>query len=176
MGVNNEPGARYCEGSERANLRGALSLAAIESITRINASDLQRFLEDASARGAGAALSRDTLSADEGLRLSLFVAQARYAGEVDDDERLKGILESLIVECGMTPENIALLTRVDAKDVRAAAGNPQAVPPEAKLALALRGSYLINAANRARPGVQLHLLVLEGRRSLSGLPRLAVTA
>ena len=89
-------------------------------------------------------------SADEGTRLSTLAAQLTGGLRIGSDERLAGILESLTVECRLTPRNIAQLTGIDAADIETALRDPRTVPIETRYELALAGSYLINAVNQAR--------------------------
>ncbi|HWD61778.1 MAG TPA: HTH domain-containing protein, partial [Humibacter sp.] len=88
-------------------------------------------------------------SDDESVRVSTFAAQLA-SFDIDDDARLKGIYESLTIDCRLTGENISQLTGLDVEDVEGAVCDPRTVPIEKKYALAIKGSYLVNAVNRAR--------------------------
>jgi GTP-sensing pleiotropic transcriptional regulator CodY len=69
---------------------------------------------------------------------------------IGNDERLKAIFESLTVECRLTPRNIARLTGVDVDVIENVLREPRTISIEKKYELAIKGSYLINAANQAR--------------------------
>lgn len=69
---------------------------------------------------------------------------------IGSDDRLKAIFETLIIECRLTPRNIARLTGLNAEDVESALRDPRILPIERKYELAIKGSYLINTVNRAR--------------------------
>lgn len=90
------------------------------------------------------------LSPEEATRVSIFTAQLAYGLDIDDDERLQGILESLAVECRLSLENISGLTGLDIHDLRVARVEPRNLPSATKYAIALRTSYLVNAVNQAR--------------------------
>ncbi|SIR79440.1 hypothetical protein SAMN05880568_1505 [Microbacterium sp. RURRCA19A] len=77
-------------------------------------------------------------------------AQLTYGLDIDDDERLLGILQSLTVECHLSLENVARLTGLDLDDLILASRDPQKLSSDTRYAIALRASYLINAANQSR--------------------------
>lgn len=130
---------------------GYLSEDALQAITGISGVALASFLRDAPSGkprivawpAAGA------LSDDESVRVSTFAAQLT-SFDIDDDARLKAIFESLTIDCLLTLENIAQLTGLDVEDLASALRDPRTVPIERKYELAIRGSYLVNAFNRAR--------------------------
>lgn len=70
--------------------------------------------------------------------------------QIGDDERLKGILESLTIECHLTLKNIAALTGIDVDDLKLALQDPESVSVDKKDSLAMSSSYLLNAINQAR--------------------------
>jgi hypothetical protein len=92
----------------------------------------------------------DALSSDESARLSILVANLTVGFQIDDTERLKSILESLTIGCGLTVENIARLTGLAVADVESALRDPETVAIEKKYELAIKGSYLINVINQAQ--------------------------
>lgn len=134
----------------RVIAEGRISEDALRAITGIEQEKLRSLLDAAQPGVTGLATQPQALSEDESVRLSVLAAQLTHGLQIDDDERLKAIFESLTVECSLTPENIAELIRLDVGDVESALGEPQSIPAEKKYQLALRGSYLINAASRAR--------------------------
>ena len=113
---------------------GSISVDALLAITGIPADNL---------------LSQP-LSADERTRLATLAAQLTEGLRIGADERLTGILESLTVECRLTPQNIAQLTGIDTGAIETALRDPHTVPIQTRYELALAGSYLINAVNQAR--------------------------
>jgi len=50
----------------------------------------------------------------------------------------------------LTLENISQLTGLEVDDLAAALDDPRSIPTEKKYALAIKGSYFINAVNQAR--------------------------
>lgn len=129
---------------------GKISLEAVQTMTGIEPAKLEALLADDSPLGGISVLSNTTLSPEENTRLSVLSSQLQYGLEIADDDRLQGILDSLTSECGLTVENIASLVNLDPDVVQAMRTTPGEAPLGAKYAFALRGSYLINAANQAR--------------------------
>ena len=127
-----------------------ISENALHSITRIEPGRLAAFLANDASNSVGLTVDEQSLSREANTRVSILAAQLTYGLEIDDDERLQGILESLTVECGLTLHNLARLTGLDIDDLRIALDDPRVLPSETKYVLALRGSYLINAATQAR--------------------------
>ncbi|WP_213815580.1 HTH domain-containing protein [Glaciihabitans sp. dw_435] len=134
---------------QRLIAEGHISEDALQTITAIPAEKLQSFF-DTSTGTAGLVAKPQTLSTDEILRLSILAAHLTDGLQIEDDARLAAILESLTIECHLTLAHIAQLTHVDIGDIENALENPQTVPAETKYAIAIRGSYLINAVNQAR--------------------------
>lgn len=128
-----------------------ISEEALHAITGIESQKLRVLLANASLESAGMTTGAPALSAEESTRVSILAAQLTYVREIDDDERLQAILESLTIECRLTLRNIALLTGLDIDDLKTALDDPRAVPIEKKFVIALKGSCLINAASQARP-------------------------
>lgn len=129
---------------------GAISEDALHRITGIAVDGLRRFLEEVPSGTPRLLTTPQPLTDEETTRLSVLTPMLSNVHEIDDDERLRGILESLTRVCGVTPANIARLTGVAIDVVEAALDDPHGLPLSAKYTLALRGSYLINAANLAR--------------------------
>ncbi|MGO1316798.1 MAG: HTH domain-containing protein [Cellulomonadaceae bacterium] len=130
--------------------QGRISEDALHAITGIGREKLRPLLYEAQPEVTGLTTQPQALSDEESVRLSVLAAQLTDGLQIDDDERLKAIFESLTVECGLTLQNIAEFIGLDAGDVESALGAPQSIPADTKYQLAIRGSYLINAANRAR--------------------------
>ncbi|HEY0260234.1 MAG TPA: HTH domain-containing protein [Lacisediminihabitans sp.] len=123
---------------------------ALHAITGIQPEKLRSFLDEAQAGMVRLTTGPQALSNDESLRLSVLAAQLTEGMRVADDERLKGVLETLTVVCRLTLGNIARLTGLDVDDLENALRDPRAVPIEKKYELAIRGLYLINTVNQAR--------------------------
>lgn len=129
---------------------GALSERSIETLTGIRGTDLHTLLveEREGARPIGA--DAPALTSDENVRLSMLAAQLTDGLTVADDDRLKSILESLTSQAHLTVENIAQLTGLRVEDLEQVLDDPQVVSEAKKYAIAIRCSYLVNAANVAR--------------------------
>jgi hypothetical protein len=129
---------------------GYLSEDSLQAITNMPLGRVRYFLNETKPGMTELTLEPQMLSNDESARLSLLAAHLTEGLWIDDDDRLKAIFESLTIECRLTPRNIAKLTGLDANDVENALHDPRTVSIERKYELAIKGSYLINAANRAR--------------------------
>ncbi|WP_141893744.1 MULTISPECIES: HTH domain-containing protein [Microbacterium] len=129
---------------------GRISESALHAVTGIEFGKLAALLADDSSASTGVTVHGAVLSPEESARVSTLVAQLTYGLDIDDDERLQGILESLTSVVGLTLENISRLTQLDLGDLKKALSDPADLPSEAKYMLAIRGSYLVNAANLAR--------------------------
>lgn len=129
---------------------GRISERVLQVVTQIRPEDIGAFLADDSAGGTGLAAEEPTLSPGATMRVSIFAAQLAYGFEIDDDERLRAILDALTVECGFTLDHISRLTGLAVDDLATALENPGALEGETRYRVALRASYLINAANQAR--------------------------
>jgi len=114
---------------------GHLSEDALQAMTRIPVDELHAVLNGA---------------ADVPNRVGLLAAYLADGLPVDNDERLTAIYESLTIECRLTPRNLAGLTGIDVDVVERFLRDPQGVSIENRYALAVKGSYLINAVNQAR--------------------------
>jgi hypothetical protein len=134
----------------RVMAEGGITEEGLEAITGIRLEKIRSFVREGTGAAPVLTTAPPTLSNEETLRLSVFVAQLTEGLPIGDDERLKAIYESLTVECRLTPENNARLTGLDGNDVDAALRDPRTIPIETKYELIGRGSYLINAANQAR--------------------------
>ncbi len=130
--------------------QGKLSLDALHLMTGIDSERLTSVLKQ-DPHPTGMRAGAPTLSEDENMRLSVLAGHLAHGFDIPDDDRIRAIAESLITEGGLTVENIALLAGVDADVVRAVSTDPGSVSPHEKYAFAVRGSYLVNAVNRARP-------------------------
>jgi hypothetical protein len=129
---------------------GRISEDALQAITGIRPEKLRSFLNEAKPGMTGLTTEPQVLSNGESMMLSILAAHLIEGLQIGDDERLKAIFESLSIECRLTLQNIAQLTGLDADDLQSALRDPRAVPIEKKYELAIRGSYLIGAVNRAR--------------------------
>ncbi|QNE46145.1 hypothetical protein F1C58_03950 [Glaciihabitans sp. INWT7] len=129
---------------------GHISEDALQAMTGIRPEKLRTYVDDAKPGMMALSASPQALSNDESGRLSILVAHLTEGMQIGDDERLMAIFESLTIECHLTLQNIAQLTGLDIEDLKGALHDPRTVPIKKKYELAIRGSYLINAVNRAR--------------------------
>ncbi|MFE1664548.1 HTH domain-containing protein [Microbacterium sp. P02] len=129
---------------------GRISEAALQAITRIDQGRLRSFLNGTTPHGPGLSAEPGALSVEESSRVSILAAQLTHGLEIADDDRLRGMLESLTVECRLTIPNLVQLTGCDADDLRQALADPALVPTEQRYEVAVRSSYLINAINNVR--------------------------
>lgn len=130
---------------------GRISEESLATITGIPPEKLSELLGE-THRGTEVMTTDATpLTVGENARISVLTGLLTHVAEFDDDERLQAILESLTVECHLTLENIARLTRVDIEDLKRVLDDPGSVSTVTKYTIALRSSYLISAANLARP-------------------------
>ncbi|MFJ2551309.1 HTH domain-containing protein [Microbacterium sp. NPDC087591] len=127
-----------------------ISEDALHSLTQIQQGRLQVFLREDSPSSRGLTVDEQPLSPEENGRIATLVAQLTFGLDIDDDERLRAIMETLTTVCSLTVHNIANLTRLDVADLQQCLKAPRSLPAEAKYAIALRTSYLISAATQAR--------------------------
>ena len=131
---------------------GRISSEALQAITGISGDALASFLRVTPHGAPGLAPTPTALSGGESARLSSLAAQLTEGFQIDDDVRLRAIIETLTEQCRLTLHNIALLTQLRVEDLESFVNAPGSVPLEKKYELAVRASYLINAvANAARP-------------------------
>jgi hypothetical protein len=129
---------------------GVISRGSLTAITGITAEAVDRFLGGPGVGGPSAFPSPFT--ADESARLSQLVAQLAVGLTIEDDVRLRAIIETLTQRFHLPPESIALLTHVELGALDAFLRDPRSVDPETRYALASRASYLLTAcANAAAP-------------------------
>ncbi|WP_130177513.1 HTH domain-containing protein [Cryobacterium sp. SO1] len=129
---------------------GHISEESLEVITGIQREKLRSFLDEQTPWTTGLVAEAQALSNDESTRLSVLAAQLTDGLSISDDARLKAIFESLTIECHFTLGNIAKLTGLDLDVLESALRDPQVVSADKKYELSSKGSYLINAVNRAR--------------------------
>ena len=129
---------------------GGISLDALEAITGIPSNTLAPLLEHAGRDAPGLSLTATELSADEDIRLSILASQLSEGFRDDDDFRITAMIEALMTQCRLTAQNIALLTGLELSSIERFASDPAAVPVQTKYQLAVRISYLVNAANAAQ--------------------------
>lgn len=129
---------------------GRISERALQVVMQIAPEKIAAFLADDSAGATGLVTEEPALSPEESTRVSILTAQLAYGFEIDDDERLRATLEALTAECGFTLQHLSRLTGLAIDDLTTALDNPGALQSETRYRIALRASYLINAANQAR--------------------------
>ncbi|KHK96058.1 hypothetical protein LK09_17090 [Microbacterium mangrovi] len=129
----------------------AVSEGALAAMTQIDAAKLHSTLaERRPPPGTMVAAGREAFAPGDSMRVSILAGLLTEGTTVGDDERLTSILESLTGEMCLTPENIARLTGLDPADVERGLADPRSLALEAKYALALRTSFLVNAINLVR--------------------------
>ncbi|WP_440708237.1 HTH domain-containing protein [Herbiconiux sp. YIM B11900] len=126
---------------------GAISASGLQAITGVGEDALRSFVYGHAESGMTS--DPTAVSADQSVRLSTLAAQLTGGMAIPDDERLKGILESLTTASHLTTENLDRLTGLDARDLDKALCAPESVPVDKKYEIAVRCSYLINALNCA---------------------------
>lgn len=126
---------------------GQVSEEALRAITGIASESLRSFMSE---RAGALTAEPQALSGEEGERLSVLAAQLTQGMQVDNDQRLRAIYESLTMECRLTRRNIAALTGIAIEDLDIVLSDPRALSFEKRYDLAVKGAYLINAVNRAR--------------------------
>lgn len=130
---------------------GHVSLEAVARMTGIEIESLQAFLASDGSRAQVEIVQAETpLVAGDGGRLSTLVAQLTAGMQIEDDERVQGILETLVIAFGLTTGNLAKLMHVDEDVLGSALTDIGSVPAVVKYSLGVRGSYLIGAINQAR--------------------------
>lgn len=125
---------------------GRLSEDGLHALTQIDRRKLQAFIRDDTATTP----EGGALSSEESSRVSILAAQLVHGLDIDDDERLAAIIESLTDDAKLTLESVSLLTNVSVKDLTTALADPGSLPEATKYRLALRSSYLINVCNQVR--------------------------
>ncbi len=130
---------------------GRVSLEAISLMTGIEIESLQAFVDSDGSRAQVELVQAETplLPGDTG-RLATLIAQLTEGLQIDDDERVQGILETLVAACGLTAGNLARLLGVDESIVSSALDDISSIPAAVRYTLGVRGSYLIGAVNQAR--------------------------
>ena len=129
---------------------GAITMKALEVMTGIDHVRPRKLLVVAPA-AVGMDSSPAVLTGHEAARLSALVAQLTEASGIGDDDRLRATLESLTGALHLTPGNIARLTGLSTDVVQTVLAGDRPLPGDEKYAVAIRCSYLVNAANLARP-------------------------
>lgn len=130
--------------------QGAVTVDALHRMTGIPIHTLTAFLDDTPPGAPGLSARAPAFTGDEGLRISILAGYLTEVATITDDERLRAVYESLTIEAGLTPQNLARLIGIDVADVDGALRDPRSVPAQTKYALATKGLYLINAINQAR--------------------------
>jgi hypothetical protein len=130
---------------------GRISEESLQTITGIPGDVIASLLSDARERELGLSAPPSKLSPDQIGRLSALVDQLTEGLQIDDDTRLKAIIQTLTEQFRMTHQHIALLTGIDLNDLKSALYDPDTAKAERKYELAIRASYLMNAIGNAAP-------------------------
>ncbi len=126
---------------------GGITEDGLQAITGIGPDALRSFINYGTE--GGPTVAQQAFSPEENMRLSILAAQLADGLAIPDDERLRGILETLTIECHLTSNNIAQLTGLDAGDLEGVLTDACSIPAQTKFEIATRTSYLVNAFNRA---------------------------
>jgi hypothetical protein len=130
---------------------GRISLASLTAITGIPPGTLESLTSRAPGGGSGLTSHPTHLTADATARLSDLVARLTEGAAVEDDVRLRAVLETLTLSLHLSARNIALLTGIEVDAVEAALRDPREVDGGRRYALAIRASYLLHAVGDAAP-------------------------
>lgn len=130
---------------------GRISEEALHAITGISSDALGSFLRATPSGDPGLSTVPATLSPTEEARLSGLAAQLTEGHQVDDDVRLRAIIETLTVQFNLTHQNIALMTQIELDDLEKFLSDPKTIRWEKKYELGIRASYLIHAVANAAP-------------------------
>jgi hypothetical protein len=132
--------------------KGSVSAEAIGAILGISSEAAMAVAEARPGVGAnGLSMSLSSLTDDQRARLSGLVVQLATVHDVEDDLRLRAILETLTMRFRLTPQNIALLTNMRVSDIEGVLHDPARISPERKYELAVRTSNLFLAIANATP-------------------------
>jgi hypothetical protein len=135
----------------RVIAEGRISIDSLSAATGVPSALLLRLTSDSVEDGSGITAHARLLTSEETVRVSGLVARLTAGSGIDDDIRLRSILETLTCTLKLTPTNVAALTGVDVAAVDAALHDPREVAMETRYALAVRASYLLHAMGDAAP-------------------------
>ncbi|MFS4505716.1 HTH domain-containing protein [Clavibacter sp. Sh2141] len=135
----------------RVVAEGRITIGSLSAATGISSTLLLRLTSESVDDGSGVTAHAGLLTSEETVRVSGLVARLTAGSGVDDDIRLRSILETLTCALELTPTNIAGLTGIDVAAVDAALHDPRDVAMETRYALAVRASYLLHAMDDAAP-------------------------
>ncbi|AJW78310.1 hypothetical protein DZF92_10330 [Clavibacter michiganensis subsp. insidiosus] len=130
---------------------GRISIGSLSTVTGISNALLLRLTSASAGEEPGITSSAKLLTAEEMARVSQLVARLTAGLNIDDDIRLRSIIETLTHTLQLTPTNIASLTGIDVADVAASLHDPQQVAADTRYALAIRASYLLHTMGDAAP-------------------------
>lgn len=116
---------------------GRISEDALHAMTGVQPAKLRSFLSGTTPGMIGLAAEQPALSQDENARVSILVARLTEGLRIGADERLKAIVESLMLECHLTIRNLSLLTGLDVEDLESVLRDPRTVALNIKYELAL---------------------------------------
>ncbi len=128
--------------------RGSMTVETLSAATGISTDRLKQYLEAASQH-PDAFTPEPSLSPSERQSLSVLSAKLCTGLSIDDDERLQGLLETLIAEFKMDTSSVASLTGVSREDVERILASPNEVHESAKYRAGLRFLYLNHALGSA---------------------------
>ncbi|PPF67571.1 hypothetical protein C5E16_08825 [Clavibacter michiganensis] len=139
----------------RVVAEGRITIGSLSAATGISSTLLLRLTSESVDDGSGITAHAGLLTSEETVRVTGLVARLTAGSGVDDDIRLRSILETLTCTLELTPTNIAALTGIDVAAVDAALHDPRDVAMDTRYALAVRASYLLHAMGDAAPSPQV---------------------
>lgn len=139
----------------RVVAEGRITIGSLSAATGISSTLLLRLTSESVDDGSGITARAGLLTSEETVRVTGLVARLTAGAGVDDDIRLRSILETLTCTLELTPTNIAALTGIDVAAVDSALHDPRDVAMDTRYALAVRASYLLHAMGDAAPSPQV---------------------
>ena len=139
----------------RVVAEGRITIGSLSAATGISSTLLLRLTSESVDDGSGITARAGLLTSEETVRVTGLVARLTAGSGIDDDIRLRSILETLTCTLELTPTNIAGLTGIDVAAVDAALHDPRDVAMDTRYALAVRASYLLHAMGDAAPSPQV---------------------
>lgn len=128
---------------------GGVTIDAIASIVDVEPEVVER-LRVGDSTSAFVAPGQRSLDPDQAARLAGLVAQLSDGMQIDDEQRIVGMLDAIESQFGMTTSSIAALISVPVDTLASMRAEPRSVPESDRLAIAVRVSYLMIAISNAR--------------------------
>lgn len=139
----------FSVGNELGRLidQGFISRQALTAITGISSDSITKYL----TVEPGLSVAANELSDDETRRVTALTGQLTDGLAIEDDVRLRAIIETLTIQYQLSNENLARLTHTHLDDLEAFLSDPAAATPAYKYELAIRVYYVFHAVLNALP-------------------------